>query len=279
MEKIVCKSYAKINIGLNITSKREDGFHNLETIFYPLALYDELILLDSNNFSFESNDEKLNKETSNLIIKAKELIENFLDIKLTPQINLIKNIPIGAGLGGGSSNAASTLLSLIKLFGLHIDEINLKKLALELGSDVPYFLNPVPAFAESRGEILTPIHLKLDGTLLVVNPGIHISTKWAFSLIKPQIPKTSLRSLVGKKEIEFSDLSRIAINDFEEIIFDHYREIKEVKEKMHYFDAKLSMMTGTGSTIWGIFDDEEAAYQAELYFKCKNYFTFIQKLI
>ncbi len=279
METIKFSSRAKINIGLNIISKREDGYHNLETIFYPLDLADDMTFTISDKFSFDSNDENLNKEKSNLIIKAKEILENHLSVELRPKIYLQKNIPIGAGLGGGSSNAASTLLALLKLYNLEIDNDNLKKLALELGSDVPFFLNPVASFAEARGELITPINLKLKGTLLIVNPGIHISTKFAFGLVTPHLPKISLKSLCNKQLIDLEDLRRIAINDFEEIIFDHYKEIKEIKEKMQYFGAAFSMMTGTGSTVWGIFEDEEAAYQTELYFKCKNYFTFIQKAI
>lgn len=279
MEKLSCNSKAKINIGLNIISKRDDGFHNLETIFYPLDLADELTFTTSDKFSFESNNENLNKEKTNLVIKAKELLEKYLSIELTPKIFLKKNIPIGAGLGGGSSDAASALLSLIRLYDLNIDKINLQKIALQLGSDVPYFLNPVPSFAEARGEIITPINLRLRATLLIVNPGIHISTKWAFGLIKPHRPAISLRSLIEKNEIELNDLPNLVVNDFEEVVFNQYKEVKEIKDKMLDFGAALSMMTGTGSTVWGLFDDEEAAYQTELYFKCKNYFTFIQDAI
>lgn len=279
MEKLSCNSKAKINIGLNIISKRDDGFHNLETIFYPLDLADELTFTTSDKFSFESNNENLNKEKTNLVIKAKELLEKYFSIELTPKIFLKKNIPIGAGLGGGSSDAASALLSLIRLYDLNIDKINLQKIALQLGSDVPYFLNPVPSFAESRGEIITPINLRLRATLLIVNPGIHISTKWAFGLIKPHRPPISLRSLIEKNEIELNDLPNLVVNDFEEVVFNQYKEVKEIKDKMLEFGATLSMMTGTGSTVWGLFDDEEAAYQTELYFKCKNYFAFIQDAI
>ena len=125
MDEIVVKSPAKINIGLNIISKREDGFHNLETIFYPLNLFDEIRFVKSDKFSFNSNDENLNKESTNLIIRAKELLENEFGIPILADVFLNKNIPIGAGLGGGSSNAASTLISLIKLFDLKIEKSHL----------------------------------------------------------------------------------------------------------------------------------------------------------
>ncbi len=279
MEKLILKSNAKINLGLNIVSKRKDGFHNLETIFYPINLFDEITFTKSNNFSFISSDTNLNKETTNLIIKSKEALESYFGIEIPVDIFLKKNIPIGAGLGGGSSNAASTLLALINLYNLQIEPQPLQNIALKLGSDVPYFLNPVPSFAESRGEILSPINLKLDKYLLVVNPGIHISTKWAFNLITPTQPLTSLKSLTNYSKIEIENLISFASNDFEKIVFDHFPEVKEIKEKMMQFDAVFSMMTGTGSTVWGMFDDEEAAFQTELYFKCKNYFTYIENAV
>lgn len=276
MDSIVVKSPAKINIGLNILNKRDDGFHNLETIFYPLNLYDELCFSKSSEFSFKSNDEKLNQEKTNLIIKAKELLEFNTQEKLNVRIELIKSIPIGAGLGGGSSNASTTLLALNKLFNLKFNDKKICEFALQLGSDVPFFINPVPSFAESRGEILYPININLNTYLLIVNPGIHVATKWAFSLIKPDNPRLSLKSFIDKENCTLEDIMKIASNDFEKVVFDHFPEIKEIKYNMLDLGAKYSMMTGTGSTVWAMFDDEEAAYQTELYFKCKNYFTFIQ---
>jgi len=279
MNEILVKSPAKINIGLNVINKRNDGFHNLQTIFYPLDLFDEIRFIISDKFYFESNDETLNKEKNNLINKAKELLENEFNMPLPVKIVLNKNIPIGAGLGGGSSNAASTLISLVKLFDLKIENTHLSELALKLGSDVPFFLNPVPSYAESRGEVLKPIKLKLDKYLLIVNPAIQVATKWAFGLITPQKPINSLSSLVGKSIIKMENVMAFAVNDFERIVFEKFPEIKEIKAKMLFFGAEYSMMTGTGSTVWAMFDDEEAAYQTELFFKNKNYFTFIQNPI
>ncbi len=279
MNELIVKSPAKINIGLNIINKRDDGFHNLETIFYPINLLDEIRFTRSDKFSFNSNDDNLNKEKTNLIIKAKESLENYFNIQLRINIFLEKHIPIGAGLGGGSSNAASTLKALVRLFNLELDSKTIGKLSLSLGSDIPFFLNPVPSFAESRGEILSSINLKLEKYLLIVNPGIHISTKWAFGLIKPYQPKNSLKSFIGKSEISINEVMKIASNDFEKIVFEHFPEIKEIKEKMLHFGANYSMMTGTGSTVWAMFDNSEATYQTELYFRSKKYFTFIQEPI
>lgn len=276
IDKLVVNSCSKINLGLNIVSKRDDGFHNLETIFFPLKLSDKIDFSKSDKFSFKSDNKTLNSDDNNLIIKAKIALEEYLGNPLNVNISLNKKIPIGAGLGGGSSNAASTLLALIKLFNLKLEKGVLNKIALSLGSDVPYFLNPVPSFAESRGEILSPINVYSDKFILLVNPGIHISTKWAFGLVKPQAPNNSLKTLIKNNQMDIDKIIEIASNDFENIVFSKYPEIKDIKDKMTQFGAIFSMMTGTGSTVWGLFDDEEAVHQTELYFKCKNYFTYIE---
>lgn len=278
MEELNIKSFAKINIGLNIISRREDGFHNLQTIFFPLSLHDTISLKKSNEFHFDSNDKILLEDKNNLIIRAHRLIENLIGEKINCHIHLQKNIPIGAGLGGGSSNAAAVLKGLNELYSLKIDKSDLLKLALELGSDVPVFLEKLPAYAESRGEKIFPVHLSVNGFLLIVNPGIHISTKWAFERIKPTLPTTSISQIIRDDTINFEELVKVASNDFEAVVFPLYPEIKEIKNQMLNFDSKLSLMTGTGSTVFGFFDDEEAANQAEQFFKCKNYFTYLQRV-
>lgn len=278
MQELRIKSFAKINIGLNIISKRDDGFHNLQTIFFPLSLHDLITIKKSNKFVFTSNDKNLTTDKNNLIVRAHNLIEKTCGKNLECEIYLQKNIPIGAGLGGGSSNAASVLKGLIDLFSLNIDSTTLSLIALELGSDVPLFLEKLPAYAESRGEKLFPIKLDVQGFLLIVNPGINISTKFAFSKITPKLPSKSLTDLIVNGEIKFEDLIIYASNDFEKIVFQEFPKIKEIKDRMIQFGSKLSLMTGTGSTVFGFFDDEEAASQTELFFKCKNYFTYLERL-
>ena len=175
MDKIIVNSPAKINLGLNIVGKREDGFHNLETIFYPLKLSDKITFIKSDKFTFNTNNDFLKLENSNLIIKAKDLLQDESKINLDCDIYLEKNIPIGAGLGGGSSNAAFTLKALNKLFDLNLPIKKLRALALILGSDVPFFLYPVPSFATSRGEITKQISIKLKGYLVLVNPAFMLT--------------------------------------------------------------------------------------------------------
>ncbi len=278
MEELSIKSHSKINIGLNIISRRSDGFHNLQTIFFPVSLHDIIKIKRADNFNFTSNDNLISDDKNNLIIRAHKISEETSGKKLNCHIFLEKNIPIGAGLGGGSSNAASVLKGLNELFELNLSHSELKEMALELGSDVPLFLEKLPAYAESRGEIIQPVKINFSGYLLIVNPGIHISTKSAFGKIVPRMPEVSLKDLIINGEIKFDDLIKFASNDFEPIVFSEFPQIEEIKIRMLNFDSKLSLMTGTGSTVFGFFDDEEAASQAEQFFKCKNYFTYLQKV-
>jgi len=276
MEKLEVKSPAKINLGLNIISKRADRFHNLETIFYPLKIYDILTFEKSKKDKFLSDDEHLRLNSSNLILRAKQILEELYGIKFTCKISLDKNIPIGAGLGGGSSNAASALLGLMKLFNLKIEADILRKIALELGSDVPFFLNPVPSYAESRGEKLTLLNFKIFENILIVNPRINISTKWAFSKIKTLNSQSNYAQLIVSNSFDYNSLRDLLSNDFEDIVFPLHPAIKNIKEKMYAGGAELSLMTGTGSTVFGIFKELEQAKSLQEFFVAKKYFTFLE---
>jgi 4-diphosphocytidyl-2-C-methyl-D-erythritol kinase len=274
MEKILINSPAKINFGLNIIEKRMDGFHNLETIFYPLELSDKIVFEKSDRFSFISNVPSLDIDPTNLIIKALFLIEEFIKRKLDVKISLQKVIPIGGGLGGGSSNAAHTLLSLNELFELKIPIEAIKTMALQLGSDVPFFLRPIPSFATSRGEILEPIDFEINKPLLLINPKIHISTQWAFQNITPQKVKFQLKNLVSNDK-SFISYRETIKNDFEEIVTSNYPELAELKKKLYDFGADFVLMSGSGSTFFAIFSDPETAEYAKKYYE-KNYFCFLQ---
>lgn len=276
MEKLAVKSPAKINLGLNIISKREDGFHNLETIFYPLKIHDILTFEKSDKDEFIANDEHLILDSTNLILRAKQSLEEICGRKFTCKINLDKNIPIGAGLGGGSSNAASTLLGLIKLFDLKIKKDELRRIALQLGSDVPFFLNPVPSFSKSRGEILTPINIKIYENILIVNPRINLSTKWAFSKVKTFHPASFYYQVIDDNKLDYNRLKEILSNDFEDIVFPLHPSIKLIKDKMYEEGAELSLMTGTGSTVFGIFKELGQAEVVKKFFESKKYFTFLE---
>ncbi|HSP86533.1 MAG TPA: 4-(cytidine 5'-diphospho)-2-C-methyl-D-erythritol kinase [Ignavibacteriaceae bacterium] len=275
MEEIKVKAPAKINLGLNVISKRADGYHNIETIFYPIELSDLLTFKNSDKFIFTSSNEELNKSKDNLVIKAKELIEEEVKQKINIHIHLEKNIPIGGGLGGGSSDAAIILTTLNKIFNLELSKEQLLTLALKIGSDVPFFINPQPCFGESRGEILQPINLKINFPLLIVNPGIHISTKEAYSNILPRIPEFDLNSLTQEYLDAPEMLAKILKNDFESFVLKEYAEIKNLKDQLYELGASFVLMSGSGSTLWSIFKDKQLAKEVKIILS-KKYFTFLQ---
>ena len=274
MEKVIVESPAKINLGLNVIGKRTDGYHDLETIFIPLLLKDIISFKKSDTLSITSNSTQLNNEEDNLIIKAIKLLEKVTNTNLRFEINLIKNIPIGGGLGGGSSNAATTLKTINKMMDLRLNYDRLVDLALQLGSDVPYFLNPITMYAESRGEILQPLNFEMPYPILIVNPGIKIDTHWAFGKIIPGLPEKNLKEILSSRISDFEVLRNYIKNDFEEIIFKEFPVLKEIKSELYNQGAQFALMSGTGSTVYGIFSNLQKAEWAEENFKQK-YFTFL----
>lgn len=276
MKKIIIKSNSKINFGLFVTEKRADNFHNIETIFYPIDFYDELTFEPSEKFYFSSNDTNLNNDTNNLIVRTKELLEKETNKQLNVSIHLDKNIPIGSGLGGGSSNAAVTLLSLNEMFNLNLSKEKLAELALQLGSDVPFFLNPFPSYAQSRGEKLKIINITLPYSILIINPGINVSTKWAYQNIKPKQPEFNLEKLSNENILDVEFLRKNIKNDFENVVFPNYPLIKNIKIEVYEIGADFSLMSGSGSTLFALFKNIDKALEAEKYFK-QNYFTFLQE--
>lgn len=274
MKSIRIKAPAKINFGLFVTRKRIDGFHDIETIFYPLNLYDELIIKKSEHLKFNCNNLSLLTENNNLVLKAVKLLEKYSGRKLPVEIHLEKNIPIGAGMGGGSSDAAAILLSLNEIFRLGFSTDLLKEFGLELGSDVPFFIRPVPSFATSRGENLSKINFNINKPILIINPNIHIATKWAYENIRPDKAAFDLKEL-NNFDSSFSSLKDKVLNVFEEPVFTYYPEIKIIKDYCYQTGAEFSLMTGSGSTIFAIFSSKDDAIKTQNYFKQKNYFTFI----
>ena len=254
---MICFPTCKINLGLRITQKRADGFHALETGFCPISIKDALEIIveqDANAapITFTSSGLAINGDPSdNLCFKAYRLLKK--DYPTIPNIkmHLHKQIPMGAGLGGGSSDGAFTLVALNQLFDLQIPEDKLMQYALILGSDCPFFILNKPAFATGRGEILKPIHVNLDGySIVIVNPGIAISTKLAFSVITPKVPDTNMESIICEPVTNWKDF---LINDFEEPIFNSFPEIANINQALYQKGAVYASMTGTGSTVYGIF--------------------------
>lgn len=276
MAKTEYKTPAKINIGLFVTEKRQDGYHNIETIFYPVDLYDRLIIEDSDTFKFSSNIPSLPDDSTNLVVNAKNLLEEYSGERLNVNIHLVKSIPVGAGLGGGSSDAAAALIALNQFAGLNLSKNELFDLALRSGSDVPFFLNPQPSFAEGRGEILRSLLIHLDLPLVIVNPGINVSTKWAYSQIHPYKSDFDLRTVEDLDLFHLKTFHDKIINVFEEPVFEMYPVIKEIKSLHNKLGAVFSLMSGSGSTVFGIYPDKESALTAGEIMKGKGYFVFIQ---
>lgn len=271
---MILESPSKINLGLNIVSKREDGYHNLETIFLPLLLSDIINFNESEKLTLITDSDILNHLSDNLILKAITLLESYTNRKFTLEIFVQKMIPIGGGLGGGSSNAAVTLKAMNKMFDLGLNFEVLSKMALKLGSDVPYFLNPVPCYAGSRGEEIYPLNIEVPYPILVVNPRIKIDTSWSFKRIIPKKPVMSLRSILQDGISDFDKLKKYVKNDFEESIFREYPVIKQIKEDLYNQGAQFALMSGTGSTVYGFYSNLQKAIWAQEYFN-QNYFTFL----
>lgn len=276
MNKLQINSPAKINLCLFVTEKRTDNYHNIETIFYPIFdLCDVLTFEMSEKFFFTSNRQELITE-DNLILKAKKLLEEKTNKKFNFKIHLEKKIPMGAGLGGGSSNAATTLISLNEMYDLKLPYEELSQIGLSLGSDVPFFLKSKPSYATSRGEILNQLDFSIEKPILIVNPNIHISTKLAYQNVKPRMRKIDL-SILSRIKNDFSILKNYWTNDFEEYVFHNYPEIKNIKEMMYDNGAEFSLMTGSGSTVFGIFNRLEEVERVSEKIS-KKYFSFLSYL-
>ena len=276
MEKLEIKTPCKINLGLKVINKRSDGYHNIETIFYPINLFDKIILESSDRLSFDTNNSLVKSESSNTVLTAVRMLEEHTGKKFDTKIYLEKNIPIGAGLGGGSSDGAIALIGLNNLFNLGLTEKELKKIALEIGSDTPFFINPGVCFAESRGEVLKPIELKINYPILIVNPGIHVSTKWAYESLSVQSDANIHLDYNFLFSTDWNKIRNHLTNDFEDPVFKKYPEIKDIKEKLYESGALFSLMTGSGSTVFGIFPDILSAKKAKLKYP-ENYFSFIHQ--
>jgi 4-diphosphocytidyl-2-C-methyl-D-erythritol kinase len=244
----------KINLGLNITEKRADGYHNLESCFYPVQWQDALEILPSEKFRMTfSGIEIPGKEDDNLCVKIyKTLAEKF---KLPPiQIHLHKNIPIGAGLGGGSADAAFAIKTLNQLFELHLSDEAMEEYLRPLGSDCAFFIKNKPVFAYEKGDRFEEININLSGNImLIIYPGLHISTKEAYAGIKPHKPALPIRKILSMDKRNWKEHLK---NDFEMELFRSYPALPFVKEKLYELGAFYASMSGSGSAIYGVFEKE-----------------------
>ena len=267
MDRLSLKSFSKINIGLKIFNKRVDGYHNIHTIFQELDFHDIIVLKKRNSgCSFTSNVDWLSNDESNLCVKAWQCLVERFDIAGV-NIELQKNIPPGSGLGGGSSNAACILKGLTQLYNLNISLNDLLKIGSLIGADVPFFIKGGCQIGSGIGDQLVKVDHSIKNIFLLVMPDIHIGTKTTFKKFKKILD-------CNKEKVNFADfikkdkfLFKFFENDFETIIVPAYPEIGKIKKKLLSHGAVFSSLSGTGSTVYGVFDDEAEAISAESLFK------------
>lgn len=244
----------KINLGLHVTRKRTDGYHELETCFYPVPWTDIVEVIKSNAFAFSASGTPIPGDAGqNLCIKAYEVLKKEYDLPPV-SIHLHKIIPTGAGLGGGSSDAAYVLRSLNSIFRLNLSQDVLMRFASMLGSDCAFFVQDEPMFGTGRGEILSKISVSLkDRYIVLVKPDIHVSTADAYAGIQPVVPEKSLSEIISGPLHTWRDSLK---NDFEPSVFSRHPGLKEIKEELYASGALYASMSGSGSTVFGLFDKE-----------------------
>lgn len=246
----------KINLGLNIVNKRPDGYHDIETVFYPIKFNDAIEVIEKKNIHFSISGLAIEgDQEDNLSIRAFQLLKKDFP-KLPPvHLHLHKTIPMGAGLGGGSADGAFTLKLLNKKFDLGLSEKQLIDYSLQLGSDCPFFILNKPCFATGRGEILDLIDLDLSNyKIVIVHPDVHVSTAWAFSNIKPVAPKKSIKEIIKQPIKTWKEELK---NHFEGPVFNKYPEIKKIKDDLYTAEAIYSSMTGSGSAVYAFFEKDK----------------------
>jgi 4-diphosphocytidyl-2-C-methyl-D-erythritol kinase len=267
------KAYAKINLGLHIVGKRQDGFHNIETVFHRINLFDEINIENSFDISISCTDITIPSDNNNLCWKAAELLRKELGMAKGVRIGITKNIPTGAGLGGGSSDAAAVLLALPLLWEIDVKRPIIENLALRLGSDVPFFLQNSSAYAEGRGEVLKTIDLALPYWIVLIHPNIHLSTPWAYNRLAEK--RNGLFPVRPNMAEQFSaDPIRAVLeseNDFEEIVFEEHPKIEKIKKQLKDLGAAVSLMSGSGSSMFGLFIDKSTALSAAEFFKKEHF--------
>ena len=265
MKEYQIKAPAKINLGLRILGRRKDGYHELLSIMVPISLFDNLYLSSSARAGTRLDCQgrgDLPADTRNLAFRAAQSFQEKTGIREGLHIRLIKNIPIAAGLGGGSSDAAATLLALNDMYGHPLKIEELHQLALELGADVPFFLYSRPALARGIGEILDPIENWVKNWYVTITPPLQISTVWVYSQLNLELTSNTdeyIFSLFNTKSI---DISQVLVNDLEQVTLNRFPVIDTIKKRLADAGAEGAIMSGSGPTVFGIFSTKERAQKA-----------------
>ena len=282
---MVINSYAKINLFLRIGKKLGSGYHNLQSVMQRIELSDNMNFepINEDRILIESTNKEIENE-NNLAYKAALLLKKKFKVKHGVRIFIEKNIPLEAGLGGGSSNAATALLNLNKLWGLKLKEKQLIDLASQIGSDVPFFIGENAALVEGIGEKIKRIKKSFSINIVLINPGFRVSTKWAYSAFDRQKPriKTSanindLVRAIEKKDIK--DIAKNLHNDFEPIVMKKYKGINEIKTNLLRNDALNALVSGSGPTVFGVFNSIYEAREAFFKIQYDHPFVFLTKTV
>ena len=250
---MICFPNAKINLGLNIVNKRPDGYHNIETIFYPIPVKDALEIVPAETTAFKSMGiEVTGAPENNLVMKAYNLLAKSHPMPAL-EIILLKKIPFGAGLGGGSADAAFMLKLLNEYCELNLTDTYLEEMAASIGADCPFFIQNKPVFASGIGDLFEPVNLSLSGYhLCLVKADIFVSTPQAYAMVQPAQPKHSLKEIC---EQPIETWKEYMVNDFEASIFAQHPSLQTIKESLYEQGAVYASMSGSGSSVFGLFKD------------------------
>jgi 4-diphosphocytidyl-2-C-methyl-D-erythritol kinase len=264
---LICPSYSKVNIGLKVLSQRDDGYHNIYTIFQELNFGDSIDIEKRDcGFKIIANVDWVPTNKSNICYKAyTEIKKEFSEVKGI-HIKIDKKIPIGSGLGGGSANAAALLKGIKNIYKLEVTESKLEEIGSEVGADVPFFIRGKTQLGEGIGDKLTQLPKAIIGTYLLVIPKISIRTEWAYSVIKNRLNNQNKNAKFSSFINEDYSSLQIFENDFEQIVIPAYPEIGAIKSKLLNLGARFASLSGSGSTVYGVYDDEASAKEAELLF-------------
>ena len=272
------RSYAKINIFLHIIDKRNDGYHNIFSLMTKIGLHDTIFIEKSDNFKIDSNVRWLPTDENNIVCKIYQKVKEIYDIPPV-RFSIFKNIPAGAGLGGGSSNAEAGLTLLDRYFGLNMGYQEKMDILRSVGSDTAFFLvKDGVAYAEGRGEIVSKGPLLPKAKILLVKPSFSVSTKEAYEGVKLRLTnnynKDKIQSFVG-----YGDMIKMLENDFEYTIFEKHPELGWIKKMLSNFGADGALMSGSGSTVYGLFSDEKKMNEAERFFRKFNIYWTLKTTI
>lgn len=282
MKEIIIKSYGKINLSLDVVRKREDGYHDIDTIMQRISLYDNLHIkrISGDDLIIKSNNKLVPLDNTNLVYKGWEKLKKYKKEATGIEIFIDKKIPMAAGLAGGSTNVASFMAVLNKIWNLNLKNEELMQIGKTIGADVAYFFDGRTCRAQGIGEILTPIKEFKGHNVLIVNNGKDISSKYVYTNIKPSGQNDKMTKVIEAiEENNLEKLQKYGYNNMEEVSFNLYKDIEIIKKDMLEKGADFSLMSGSGPTVFGIFEDLDKLYKAEKYFKEKYKNVYIAKTI